>query len=198
MQFFIVILNTIHLKSFTSLTRQHFNFTHLFMFTLLTYHLFLLSPAEGFGTVQFEMMTECKETAIAWHYSWSDYLDFNTWLPGKDRDFVLYLHRATQPGNVTYTQPDGTETRVIEPLSLSQNDGMSDVPPPVLSLNSVCYYRSQAKLRKGNVLTPVCQSFCSQGGLPQCMLGYTHPGRHPPPADGYCCRRYASYWNAFL
>ena len=20
----------------------------------------------------------------------------------------------------------------------------------------------------------------------------------PPPADGYCCRRYASYWNAFL
>ena len=33
----------------------------------------------------------------------------------------------------------------------------------------------------------------------------THtPGRHPPPADtplpadGYCCGRYASYWNAFL
>ena len=24
-----------------------------------------------------------------------------------------------------------------------------------------------------------------------------HWGRHPP-ADGYCCRRYASYWNAFL
>ena len=25
------------------------------------------------------------------------------------------------------------------------------------------------------------------------------PGtRHPPPADGYCCGRYASYWNAFL
>ena len=25
-------------------------------------------------------------------------------------------------------------------------------------------------------------------------------GRHPPPppADGYCCGRYASYWNAFL
>ena len=21
---------------------------------------------------------------------------------------------------------------------------------------------------------------------------------HPPPADGYCCGRYASYWNAFL
>ena len=25
------------------------------------------------------------------------------------------------------------------------------------------------------------------------------PGsRHPPPADGYCCGRYASYWNTFL
>ena len=25
-----------------------------------------------------------------------------------------------------------------------------------------------------------------------------HWGRHPPPADSYCCGRYASYWNAFL
>ena len=146
------------------------------------------------------MLTECKETAIAWHYSWSDYLDFNTWLPGKDRDFILCLHGATQPGNVTYTSPDGTETIITEPLSLSQNDGMSDVPPLVLSLNSVCYYRSQTKLRKGIMFfTLVCQSFCSQGGLPQCMLGYANPGRHSPhPADGYCCGRYASYWNAFL
>ena len=53
------------------------------------------------------------------------------------------------------------------------------------------FYRPQTKLRKGNILTPVCQSFCSDGGcLPQCMLGYTPwadtppgqtpPGRHPP------------------
>ena len=53
------------------------------------------------------------------------------------------------------------------------------------------FYRPQTKLRKGNALTPVCQSFCSDGGcLPQCMLGYTPwadtppgqtpPGRHPP------------------
>ena len=43
------------------------------------------------------------------------------------------------------------------------------------------FYRLQTKLRKGNVFTPVCQSFCSQGGcLPQCMLGYTPLGRHPP------------------
>ena len=49
-------------------------------------------------------------------------------------------------------------------------------------------YCPQIKLRKGNVFTPVCQSFCSRGGcLPQCMLGYTPPadtplGRHPPPS----------------
>ena len=54
------------------------------------------------------------------------------------------------------------------------------------------FYRPQTKLRKGNVFTPVCQSFCSRGGggcLPQCMLGYTPPsptdaplGRHPLPS----------------
>ena len=42
------------------------------------------------------------------------------------------------------------------------------------------YYRPQTKLRKGNVFTPVCQSFCSQGGLLQCMLGYTTPLGRPP------------------
>ena len=58
-------------------------------------------------------------------------------------------------------------------------------------------------------------SVCPRGGLPQCMLGYS-PGSRPPGADtpseqappreqapshrgdGYCCGRYASYWNAFL
>ena len=46
---------------------------------------------------------------------------------------------------------------------------------------------SATKLRQGNVFTPVCQSFRSQGGgLPQCMLGYTHPQvdtpmQTPPP-----------------
>ena len=66
------------------------------------------------------------------------------------------------------------------------------------------YYRPQTKLRKGNVFTPFCQSFCSQGGVPASVYAGIHPpGRHPPadtppPADGYCCGRYASYWNAFL
>ena len=41
-------------------------------------------------------------------------------------------------------------------------------------LSDLLHYRPQTKLREGNVFTPVCQSFCSQGGcLPQCMLGYT-------------------------
>ena len=34
----------------------------------------------------------------------------------------------------------------------------------------------------------------SQGGLYPSM----HWGRPPPRRDGYCCGRYASYWNAFL
>ena len=32
----------------------------------------------------------------------------------------------------------------------------------------------------------------AQGGVSQ------HALRQTPPADGYCCGRYASYWNAFL
>ena len=32
----------------------------------------------------------------------------------------------------------------------------------------------------------------TQGGIPACTEADT------PPADGYCCRWYASYWNAFL
>ena len=46
-------------------------------------------------------------------------------------------------------------------------------------------YRPQRSCGQGNIFTPVCHSFCSQGGvggLPQCMLGYHPPGsRHPPP-----------------
>ena len=106
-------------------------------------------------------------------------------------------------------------------------------------------YHPQTRLWKGNVFTPVCQSFCSQGGVclsacwdththththtppgrhppgrhplgrqpwadiplgrhppAQCMLGYTHTPPSLPSAcwdrHGYCCGRYASYWNAFL
>ena len=52
---------------------------------------------------------------------------------------------------------------------------------------------SATKLQQSNIFTGICQSFCSGGCLPQCMLGYTfwegtppgqvHPlaGTHPPP-----------------
>ena len=88
------------------------------------------------------------------------------------------------------------------------------------------FYRPQMKLRKGTVFTPVCQSFCSQRGGGVCLSACwdTHPwadslpsacwDTHPPcpvhagihtplpsacwDRHGYCCGRYASYWNAFL
>ena len=62
------------------------------------------------------------------------------------------------------------------------------------------------KLRKGNVFTPVCQSFCSRGCIPACVGADTPPHRvsqhamgqtHPSPY-GHCSGRYASYWNTFL
>ena len=60
-----------------------------------------------------------------------------------------------------------------------------------LNRTKCSYYRPQTKLRKGNVFTPVCQSFCSQGVcIPACTghtlpgqtlpLGRHPPGRHPP------------------
>ena len=46
-------------------------------------------------------------------------------------------------------------------------------------------YRPQRSCGQCNIFTPICHSFCSQGGgLPQCMLGYPPPrSRHPPRAD---------------
>ena len=41
----------------------------------------------------------------------------------------------------------------------------------------------------------------TQGGGLQAHTQGVYPSMHwgrPPPPDGYCCRRYASYWNAFL
>ena len=79
------------------------------------------------------------------------------------------------------------------------------------SLRRLCFY--------------TCLSFCSQGGSASVHAGIPPgtrhtpppqrrppradtpqeqtppPGADPPPTgsrDGYCCGRYASYWNAFL
>ena len=54
------------------------------------------------------------------------------------------------------------------------------------------FYRPQTNLRKGNVFTPACQSFCSRGGVYPSMqwadtpLGRHPPGRHPPPGRYPC------------
>ena len=51
----------------------------------------------------------------------------------------------------------------------------------------------------GGYLLPegdACSGGCLVAGV--CMVwGKGLPGETPPP-DGYCCGRYASYWNAFL
>ena len=45
-------------------------------------------------------------------------------------------------------------------------------------------YRPQRSCGQGNIFTPVCHSFCSQGGcLPQCMLGYHTPPQDQTPPD---------------
>ena len=83
-----------------------------------------------------------------------------------------------------------------------------------------CNYRQQRSCGQGNIFTPVCHSFCSQGGsawswggggIPACSEAdpptpHT-PGRPPrtrqtPPEADSSIRstsgRYASYWNAFM
>ena len=45
----------------------------------------------------------------------------------------------------------------------------------------IFYYHPQRRFRQGNVFTPVCESFCSQGGcLPHT---HPHPEQTPPWAD---------------
>ena len=86
------------------------------------------------------------------------------------------------------------------------------------------YYRPQRSC-EGYVFIRVCDSVyrggaipaCIAGGIPACLAAGgvcsrgSAPGGAcsggvcsggcgdpPPKADGYCCGRYASYWNAFL
>ena len=51
------------------------------------------------------------------------------------------------------------------------------------NLTNRFHYQPQRSCGQGNIFTPVCHSFCSQGGcLPQCMLGYHTPaGADTPP-----------------
>ena len=86
------------------------------------------------------------------------------------------------------------------------------------------FFTIRNKLAKVMFLHLFVSHSVHRGVLPQCMMGYhtplgpgtpksrppgpgtpmsppeqTHPlGPGAPRADGYCCGRYASYWNAFL
>ena len=77
--------------------------------------------------------------------------------------------------------------------------------------NEAIFTSRKRSLGQGNIFTSVCQEFCSQGDACSqggCLLpggvwagGVPGPGGCPvetPPPDGYCCGRYASYWNALL
>ena len=57
----------------------------------------------------------------------------------------------------------------------------------------ICHFYRPQRSCEGYVFTPVCQSFCSQGGLPQCMLGCYPPEagtpwEQTPPAEPPGCR----------
>ena len=55
------------------------------------------------------------------------------------------------------------------------------MPSCTAASKTVIYYRPQTKLRKGNVFTPVCQSFCSQGRVSAPVHAGIHlPGQTPP------------------
>ena len=71
-------------------------------------------------------------------------------------------------------------------------------------LFSRCFYRPQHSCGKEMFLR-LSVSHSVHGGVSagQNPPGQTPLGRHPTghtdsPADGYCCGRYASYWNVFL
>ena len=81
----------------------------------------------------------------------------------------------------------------------------------VLALTSIYFYSVITVRNEVAKVMFLQASVCPQGGggwcLPQCMLGcHPLPGADtptpeetpPPRADGHCCGRYASYWNAFL
>ena len=55
---------------------------------------------------------------------------------------------------------------------------------------------SQYALQQGGLLPRGCA--CSRGGLLGGCLLRGEGVETPLKADGYCCGRYASYWNAFL
>ena len=74
---------------------------------------------------------------------------------------------------------------------------------PEASLLIRLFAARKLSLGQGNIFRNVCQEFCPQGGAWSRGWGCLVPGGclvrgGGDPRGGYCCGRYASYWNAFL
>ena len=100
--------------------------------------------------------------------------------------FAQYGDRLSTAGNWInsttqdlFSQRHSLCTAVVSTL-LFQNKFL----PSATKLRRLCFYRCLS------VHGGVCLSACWDTTPP--------PGADPPPRDGYCCGRYASYWNAFL
>ena len=103
------------------------------------------------------------------------------WLRGQTnrQQSYTYLYSALKEGNMG--ELAGLVKQMVE--------GLADTSP----VSAESKYRSKfitvrnSKLRKGNVFTPVCLSFCSQRGVWQVPVGRHTPSRNP-------LGRYPSSW----
>ena len=124
---------------------------------------------------------------------------------GHFRNFsqVTYLH-----GNVHRRNTMGTVYWHFNSL-LHQGSHFSDFYRPQTKFAKVMFLHlsvSHSVYRGRGVSRPRPRGVCP-GGVSRprpgcvCVCVSQHALRQTPPlppADGYCCRRYASYWNAFL
>ena len=95
----------------------------------------------------------------------------------------------------------------VKPESLKNTKLRRVLIPSATKLRRLCFYRCVSVHRGGCLVRGVClvlggsapgggsalAGAWSRGvGIPACTEA------DPPRRDGYCCGRYASYWNAFL
>ena len=109
---------------------------------------------------------------------------------------------ATSPSQFLPSANEVCEGYVFTPVILSTGGGGVSRPRPRGCLpRGVSRPRPRKCLPGGGVSRPRPGGFQAQG------VSRPRPGgcvsqhalrQTPPPADGYCCGRYASYWNAFL
>ena len=90
---------------------------------------------------------------------------------------ILFTVAGGLPQCMLGYQPPGTR----HPPRTSHPPGAADTPPMI---------RHPLGADPPEPGTPLDQAPPSESRHP--------PGPGIPPADGYCCGRYASYWNAFL